>query len=61
MKKFGQFNPGGVHPVQEFEGDYMDQQGEYVKIFARSANQSVKDEQIAAIRLDKDQSVKPMN
>lgn len=45
-------------PYGRYEGDYMTQNGEYVMIFKRSNNQSVKDNQVAAIRLDKGQSVK---
>lgn len=33
MAKFGMFNGAGQLPIQEFEGDYMMQNGEYVTIF----------------------------
>jgi hypothetical protein len=58
MAKFGLFSPPKTTPNQEFEGDYMKQDGEYVKIFKNSTNPSVVDEQVAAIRLDKAQTVK---
>ncbi len=57
MATFGLFNTGYKTPQNEFEGDYMKQNGEYVTIFRRSTNQSLLDTQVAAIRLDKGQSV----
>jgi hypothetical protein len=58
MAKFGLFNTDSGNPVQEYEGDYMKQNGEYVTIFNRNQNTSMADNQVAAIRLDKGQSVK---
>jgi hypothetical protein len=58
MAKFGLFNTGAAKPANEYEGDYMKQNGEYVTIYRRSPNTSVLDDQVAAIRLDKGQSVK---
>jgi hypothetical protein len=60
MAKFGLFKTGAVVPSNEYEGDYMKQTGEYVTIFRRSTNPSLLDDQVAAIRLDKGQSVKEM-
>jgi hypothetical protein len=61
MANFGHFPSGGSVPIQEFEGDYMLQDREYVKIFRRSQTPSVDDLQVAAIHLDKGQSVKELS
>jgi hypothetical protein len=58
MAKFGLYNQNQTRPYQTYEGDYMKQDGEYVGIFNRSGDPSVADTQVAAIRLDKGQSVK---
>jgi hypothetical protein len=57
MAKFGLFCGASPEPSQEYEGDYMKQNGEYVTVFVRSQG-SLTDRQVAAIRLDKGQSVK---
>jgi hypothetical protein len=57
MAKYGWFDGAGKIPIQEFEGDYMTQDGDYVKIF--KSNPSPKaDEQLGAVKLDKTQSVR---
>ena len=58
MAKFGLFQAGGSKPLNEYEGDYMDQKDEYVYIKKRSGNPSVADEQTAAVRLREGDSVK---
>lgn len=57
MAKFALLAPGG-RPLGQYEGDYMKQTGEYVTIFKRAKDPSFTDDQVAAIRLDKGQSVK---
>ena len=47
-------------PLRTYEGDYMEQNGEYVKLFKRADNPHVTDTQVAAIHLihlDKNHSV----
>jgi len=58
MAKFGLFNTGARAPSNEYDGDYMKQNGEYVTILRRAKNPSQADDQVAAIQLDKGQSVK---
>ncbi len=58
MAKFGLFNTSARQPSNEYDGDYMKQNGEYVTIFRRSPDPARLDDQVAAIRLDKGQSVK---
>ena len=58
MAKFGLFDSSHKAPLQEYEGDYMQQNGEHVTIFVRTSDPSQLDEQVNAIRLDKGQSVK---
>jgi hypothetical protein len=48
-------------PSNEYVGDYMRQEGEYVKIFRRSKDPARADEQVVAIRLDKSQAVKEIS
>ena len=60
MPKFGLFTGPKTTPDQTFEGDYMKQDGEYVKILKHSTNSAVVDPQVAAIRLEKGQSVKQL-
>jgi hypothetical protein len=57
MAHFGLYKMGRG-PFDRYEGDYMTQEGEYVKIFRNSNIPSKRDEQVGAIRLDKGQSVK---
>lgn len=61
MAKFGLFTGSIKGPTQEYEGDYMKQEGQYVTILKRNANTSMADEQVSAIHLDKNQSVKKIS
>ena len=61
MPKFGWFMMGLDKPSNEYVGDYMRQEGEYVKIFRRSKDPARADEQVVAIRLDKSQAVKEIS
>jgi hypothetical protein len=58
MAKYGLFELYGQVPVQEFEGDSMQQDGAFVKIFKNGKGQYQSDQQVAAIHLDKSQCVK---
>ncbi|SRR6266481_4994238 len=58
MAKFGLFQEGGTKPLNEYEGDYMQQDKEFVYIKKKSGNPSVADDQVAAIRLREGTSVK---
>ena len=40
-------------PVTVYEGDYMQQNGEYVTIYKRSTNPAKSDPQVGAIKLDR--------
>ncbi len=55
MAKFQLRAAGHQKPYQEFEGDYMTQDGEFVKIMKNLSPDRV--EQVAAIRLEKLYSV----
>lgn len=58
MARFAMFNGGGQLPTQEFEGDYMTQNGEYVMIFKEIKD--APDRQVDAICLDKNRVVREM-
>jgi hypothetical protein len=59
--KYGWFSADGESAIQEYEGDEMQQEGEYVKIFRFGRTQSEPAKrQVATIRLDKNQSVREM-
>ena len=57
MAKFGLFQEGGTKPLNEYEGDYMQQDKEFVHIKKRSNQSSKADEHVAAIRLREGTSV----
>jgi hypothetical protein len=57
MAKFGLFTGPKKIPDQTFEGDYMQQDKEYVYIKKRNPNTSLADEQTAAVKLGPGQSV----
>jgi len=62
MAKFGVFE--GIFsqvPQQTVEGDYMVQDGEYVRIFRTSRDPSRADAQVAAFRLNKTQVVRQID
>jgi len=61
MAKFGLYSGGNIVTDQEYEGDYMKQSGEYVSIYNRNPDTSKMDIQVAAIKLDKGQSVKKID
>ncbi len=58
MAKYGLFDGMNDLPSQKFEGDVLKQDGEYVMIWTRKPNSTVLDEQVAAIRLEKGQSIR---
>ncbi len=59
MARFGLFAPmANTRPLQEYEGDLMIQDGEYVKILVTPKSENESGRQVAAIRLDKGQSVR---
>jgi hypothetical protein len=61
MAKFGLFSPVmNSDPLHVYEGDYMQQNGEYVTVYRRNTNPSMADHQVGAIKLDERQSVKEM-
>jgi hypothetical protein len=60
MAKFGLFRGSSQVPSQQYEGDYMTQDGEFVKIFKKSDNPSDDDRQVAALRLEQNQSVREL-
>jgi hypothetical protein len=58
MAKFALvLNNGGFPPIRIYEGDYMEQELEYVKIFKNSKTPDVTGPQVAAIHLDKNHSI----
>jgi hypothetical protein len=59
MSQYGLFYGAGQAPLQEYEGDQMIQQREYVMIY-KTSNESEPRRLVAAIRLDKNQSVRKM-
>ncbi len=59
MAKFGLFQDVEMAPRQEIEGDYMQQKGDHVTVFARETKNSGNyDRQVGAFKLDKGQCVK---
>jgi len=58
MPKFGVFRTVGGQPMMEYDGDYMIQDKQFVKIMKRARSDNEVDRQVAAIHLDKAQSVK---
>jgi hypothetical protein len=58
MARFGLFTNAGKNPIQEIEGDYMQQEGAIVKIFKNRANEHVLPKQVGAFHLDKNQTVR---
>jgi hypothetical protein len=61
MAKFGLFQTGGTRPLNEYDGDYMVQDKEFVSIKKFSSNPSVMDATVAAIRLKEGDSVKKIS
>jgi hypothetical protein len=61
VQKFGLFDSTHKAPLQEYEGDYMTHQGEYVTIWAHPKNPQQTGRQVAAIRLEKGFSVREIN
>ncbi|MBZ5697769.1 MAG: hypothetical protein LAN18_04410 [Acidobacteriia bacterium] len=62
MAKFGLFTAISSVPMQEYDGDYMKQTGEYVTIFKRRPQGTgMVDDQVAAVRLEKGYSVKKIS
>lgn len=57
MAKFGLFDSMHQQPLQQYEGDRMSQDKEYVYIYQKSAATG-REEQVAAIKLDAGYSVK---
>ncbi|HEV3315523.1 MAG TPA: hypothetical protein VG488_01090 [Candidatus Angelobacter sp.] len=55
MAKYGVFSTQGGMPKQQYEGDYMMQDKQFVQIFKEHPDAA--DELVAAIHLDKGQSV----
>lgn len=60
MARFGLFASVGARALQQYEGDYMQQEGEYVKIMKYGDEKNITGRQVAAIRLDKGQSVREL-
>jgi hypothetical protein len=58
MEKFGLFHQDEPKPRQVFEGTYIDQEGEYVKVYNEIEGRA--DEQVAAVRLNVGESVKKL-
>jgi hypothetical protein len=61
MRKFGRFEFGKSEPVETYEGDYMALETGYVRIFEGDetfVSSLTKPRLIAAIHLDKGQSVR---
>jgi len=58
MAKYALFQGASQEPLQVYEGDYMYQDGVFIKIVVSSYNGGEK--LVAAINLDKNQSVKKL-
>jgi hypothetical protein len=58
MTKFGLFTGVSQSPKQVVEGDYMEQDGAFVKIFMNRENEHVHPRQVGAFNLDKNQVVR---
>lgn len=60
MAKFGRFAFGQARAHEKYEGNFMVQEGQYVKIFKRPANANETERLVVAISLDKGQSVREL-
>jgi len=60
MAKFGRFAFGQARAQERYEGDFMIQEGQYVKIFKRPASAHETERLVVAISLDKGQSVREL-
>jgi hypothetical protein len=60
MARFGVFTNAGQNPIQQFEADYMQQEGAIVSFFNKSKDERVLDEQVGAANLDKNQYVRKL-
>lgn len=58
MAIYGLFRSGGDAPLQEYEGDFIVQDKQFVQIWTKTRRPDQGDEIIAAIHLDAGQSVK---
>jgi hypothetical protein len=58
MAKYGLFSSIGEKPLQEYEGDSMTQDKQFVYIWKKTTGQPGRGEQVAAIHLEAGQSVK---
>ena len=60
MAKFGLFEGAVQNPLQTFEGDYLEQNGAFVKVFENSKHSNVVDPQVGAVHLEPGQSVRKL-
>jgi len=60
MATFGLFDGANALPSQTFEGDIIRQDAEHVQVWTRQPNSTVLNEQVAAIRLEKGQSIRKL-
>jgi hypothetical protein len=61
MAKYGLFQSGQRLPMQEFDGDYMTQDKQFVHIMERAKSANEVDQQVAALHLDAGQSIKKIS
>lgn len=60
--RYGASSLGGPVPIEEYEGDYMEQDSkELVRVFVNSENVGVKDTLVAIIHLTQGQSVRKIS
>ncbi len=59
MAKFGLFTGSGQTPMQQFEGDALEQEGDVVKVmkWGKDKTEPLK-RQVASVHLDKNQTVR---
>ncbi|MGO8719978.1 MAG: hypothetical protein ACLQMO_12280 [Acidobacteriaceae bacterium] len=60
MPKYGWFKTSGLNPNVEYEGDYIQMEKEFVKIYMHGTGDLPSPKLVAAIRLDKGQDVREM-
>jgi hypothetical protein len=60
MAKFGVFTNAGHVPIQTFEGDYIEQDGAFVKVFKNSGSPMIAPKQVGAMHIDKNQYVREL-
>jgi hypothetical protein len=61
VARFGFFTVVGARPAQEFEGDYLAMDKQFVQIYKVDPTGRTADKMVAAVHLDKGQFIKEID